>query len=122
MGSNHVEIENFLTREAIEYAYGRALRAQEQKRDIVAQVGMRAAKARDSKLLKALEAGAEHTLRAHEEQMGRTRRSTEVEGLKVEATEHQLWKKALEFLDKGEPLPQFAWIYGAAAIACGFVE
>jgi hypothetical protein len=120
--ANHVEIEDFLTPERIEWAYGQAQKAQEQQRDIVAQTGMRAARARDPKLLKALEKAAEHTLKMHEAQMGRTRRSTEIEGYKVEATEHQLFREALVAADKGEPLQNFAWLYGAAAIMIGYVS
>ena len=98
--------------------------AQENAHDIVAQVGMRAARARDPKLLKALERGAEIMDRLSESQMGQTRRSlaTDVEGYKVEHTETQLWKKAYEFADRGEPLQHFCWIYGAAAIMCGYVR
>lgn len=122
MGASHVELEQFLTREVIEDGYHRAVKAQERGRQIVAAVGMKAARARDSRLLKVLEAGAEHTGKMHEEQMGRTRRSTEIEGLKVEATEHALWREAFKFADKGEPLENFQWIYGAAAIVCGYVD
>jgi hypothetical protein len=120
--SHRVEIESFLTPRLIEYAHGRAIRAQEMGREIVARTGMRAAKARDSRLLKVLDYGANHLDKMSDDQMGRTRRSTEVYSQSVQHTEAQLWREAYRFADKGEPLEQLQWIYGAAALACGFVD
>ena len=118
----HVEIEAFVTRELIEHAYGTAQRAQQERREIVAEVGLRAARARDSRLLKVLEIGAEHIGKMAEEQYGRTRRSTQVESEKVEATEHQLWREAYRMVDQGTPIENLKWIYGAAAIVLGYVS
>jgi hypothetical protein len=57
-----------------------------------------------------------------EEQVGRTRRTATRVGDSVELTEVALWRKAYEFADKGEPLAQLEWIYGAAALLAGFVS
>ncbi|MDP3774538.1 MAG: hypothetical protein Q8Q85_09755 [Gemmatimonadales bacterium] len=120
--AHHVELANFITPARVEYAYGKACRAQELHQEIYAQVGMRAAKARDPKLLLALDRGANMLDKIAESQQGRTRRSTDVEGLKVEFTEAQLWKKAYEFADKGEPLAQLQWVYAAGAILSGLID
>ncbi len=120
--SAHVEIERFITREIIEHAHAQATKAQQMGRQVVARVGMRAANAGDARLLKVLEKGAEHTGKMAEEQYGRTRRAAEVESEKVEVTEHQLWREAYRMMDQGTPLENFQWIYGAAAIVCGYVD
>ena len=123
MGTNHVEIEEFLTPRRIEWAHGRACLAQEQGRQSFADCGWRAAVARDPKLLKALEKGAEFVGRVAEDQYGSTRRSTSSRGGEtVEATEAQLWREAYRMCDNGTPLRNFEWIYGAAALLAGFQD
>jgi hypothetical protein len=120
MGSNHVEIEEFLTPERIEWAHGRAVMAQQMGRQVFAETGWRAAIARDPKLLKALERGAEVVAKIDEDQRGRTRRSAERFDESVETTTTQLWKEAYRLCDEGRPIRNFEWIYGAAALLCGY--
>ena len=122
MGTNHIELDDFLSIQRIEWAHGRAWRAQEQQRQNVADVGWRAAIARDPRLLKTLEIGAEKIGKLSENQTGRTRRSADKFAESVEHTEFQLWREAYRLWDEGKPIRNFEWIYGAAAILCGYVE
>ena len=129
MGANHVEIEEFISRERVEWAHRRANIAFERGDQAFAQVGLKAAKARDSRLLKVLEQAAEHLDAMSEEQMGRTRRasvhSTDNYRLSAEHTESTMWREAYRLMDEGKieawaanhPLE---WIYGAAALLCGY--
>jgi hypothetical protein len=114
--------EHSLTDRAIEVAYGRAIKAQEDGWIGFAQAGMRAARARDPKLLKALERMAESTYNLQEEQIGRFMRdpsSTYAESRGT--TEHQLCREAFRLCDEGNPIENLCWIYGAAAWLCGFI-
>ena len=123
MGSNHVEIEDFLTHERIELAHGRAVLAQHTERQSLADCGWRAALARDPKLLKCLEKGAEAISLMDERQRGYTRRSATLKmEEQVDTTTTQLWKEAYRLCDEGRQIRNFEWIYGAAAILCGYAE
>lgn len=110
-----------LTPDLIEYAYGRAIAAQERKNQNFATTGWRAATARDEKLLIALEAMAETTGRLQEHQMGRVMRDPSTEFAETKGTtEHQLCREAYRLCDAGTPIRNFEWIYGAAAWLCGY--
>jgi hypothetical protein len=121
MGAAGIEIENWVNRNTVEWAFARAQEAQRTRKQSIADAGMRAARARDPRMLLVLEKATEVLDRMQEEQVGRTRRTSSVFGETVELTEVALWRKAYEFCDKGEPLPHLEWIYGAAAILAGFV-
>lgn len=114
------ELDNFITPEAVEWAYGRALMALDRREQHFADVGMRAANARDPKLLKVLELSAEAVVRMDENQRGRTRRFAEKFSESVETSVTQLWREAYRLCDEGRPIQQFEWIYGAAALLCGY--
>ena len=119
--TNHIEFEDFLTPERIEWAHRTSWKAQHEGRQSVADAGWRAALARDPKLLKALEHGAEAIYQMSERQMGQTRRSDA--GKTTASTEHTeftLWKEAYRLCDEGNPIRNFEWIYGAAALLCGY--
>lgn len=118
--SAHVEIEEFMTPERVEVAYGKAIAAMQGRRQAFADTGWRAAVARDSKLLKALERGAEVLAAADERQRGRTRRSTLIENERVETTATQLWREAYRTADAGQPKEAYCWVYGAAAWLVGY--
>jgi hypothetical protein len=107
---------------AIEWAYGNAMRAQRERRQSFADVGMRAARARDPKLLYVLERGAEVIAAESERQTGRHRRDPSTPfGERVEHTEAQLWREAyLSLADRGQAELPYEWIYGAAALLCGY--
>ena len=70
MGTAATELPNWINRTSVEYAHGRALEAQRMKDTGMAKAGMRAARARDPKLLKALEGGAEILLAMSNTQLG----------------------------------------------------
>ena len=120
--SNHVELEEFITPEKVEWAHGTACKYQMLKKQYAADQAWRAAKARDPKLLKALEKGAEIIGRMSEAQTGQLRRSTTATFAETrEHTESQMWRKAYEFMDKGDPIPDLVWIYAAGALLAGLV-
>jgi hypothetical protein len=122
MGTSHIEFENFITPKLVETAHGKCIHAQESRDQGFADTGWRAALARDDKLLKALERGAEIIDAASESQTGRTRRDTgtEVYGHTIAHTEATLWREAYRLCDEGNPIRNFEWIYGAAAWICGY--
>ena len=95
--------------------------AQMQRRRGFADKGWRAAKARDPKLLKALECGAEIIGQMTEEQYGRTMRDPGADFAQTKGTtEQHLWREAYRLCDEGRPIENFCWIYGAAAWLCGY--
>jgi hypothetical protein len=120
MGAAGIEVEQFVNRNSVEWAFGRAVEAQRRREQHIADVGMRAARARDPRLLLVLEKATEVLVKMEEEQVGRTRRTASRFADTVELTEVALWRKAYEFCDKGDPLRQLEWIYGAAALLAGF--
>ena len=40
----------------------------------------------------------------------------------MEHTESQMWREAYRLCDEGNPIQNFEWIYGAAAVLCGYVD
>jgi hypothetical protein len=122
MGAAGIEISEWINPGSVEWAYRRASEAQRTRRQYIADAGMKAARARDPKLLLVLEKATEVLDRMQEEQVGRTRRTSTKFSETVELTEVALWRKAYEFCDKGDPLPHLEWIYGAAALLAGFTS
>jgi|TARA_R110002012_G_scaffold107847_5_gene250034 hypothetical protein len=121
VGSNHVELVREITAESVEWAYARACKAQRQHEEGIPETGMRAARNRDPLLLKCLERAAEVVTAMQESQIGRYRRDPGTQfSHTVELTEVSLWRQSYEFADKGEPLENFRWIYGAAAVLAGY--
>lgn len=122
-----IEIENFVTRDKVEWAYGIVQRARKGTSMSIAEQGMRIARRRDgaegAKLLKTLELSANILEHVAEEQSGRTRRDSATPfAYKVEPTELGLMKAAYTTLDKGEPDEAFAWFYGMAGIIAGMIH
>lgn len=115
MGAAGLELPDWINESTVERAHGLAIKAQRLGKRGFADKGMRAARARDPFLMKAIEGGAEVLLKISERQLGHY----SVCGLRVDATEHQLWREAFIQADKGEPMIQFEWIYGAAAELAG---
>jgi hypothetical protein len=110
-----------LTPGRVEYAYGRCIEAQHSRNQSFADTGYRAALAGDRKLLLALEAMAECTLKLQEDQMGRLMRSPDAtHGETRGTTQHQLCREAFRLAEEGRPIRNFEWIYGAAAWLCGY--
>jgi hypothetical protein len=115
------EFADSITPERVEYAHGLAQRRCEEGKQGFADIGWRAARARDAKLLKALEKGAEIIGKMSEAQMGQTRRGATVDfALTKEHTESQMWREAYRTCDAGDPTIQLSYIYGAAAYLCGY--
>jgi hypothetical protein len=120
MGAAGVEIPEWINEATVENAYRRALQAQANRRQAFADKGWRAAHARDSRLLKALEGGSEVLQQIQERQHGRTMRDpSSPYSHRVDLTEFTLWREAYRLCDEGSPSRHFEWIYGAAAELAG---
>jgi len=70
-------------------------------------------------LLKTLDAGAEILHEINAEQQGNNVLSS---GERIDATEFSLWREAFKSADEGQPMEQFCWIYGAAALLSGLAH
>lgn len=115
-----VVLERDVTYSRLEDAWRRAKEARASDSLAYAELGMRAAKARDPRLMKALERGAEVMDAARENQVGQYQRMTSTSFAdKAVPTEVQMWRRAYEFADRGEPLIQLQWVYGMAADLAG---
>jgi hypothetical protein len=120
MGAAGIEIPEWINEHTVERAYRQALKAQSMRQQGFADKGMRAARARDAHLLKALEGSAEVLQAMQERQIGRTQRDKSTPyGHKVDLTEYSLWREAYRMCDEGTPTRHFEWIYGAAAMLAG---
>lgn len=120
MGAAGVEIAEWINERTVEAAFSRCYAAMENRRPAIAEKGLRAARQRDSRLLKALEGGAEILHRIQERQYGRTLRDPSTPyGERVELTEYTLWREAYRLCDQGEPSVHLQWVYGMAAELAG---
>jgi hypothetical protein len=108
-----------LTLGKVEYAWGKAHEARDRGDEMFAVIGMRAARARDEKMLFVLEKGANLVSQHDEATRGQTRRFADFAESR-ETTETQLWKEAYRLCDEGNPIENFKWVYGAAAYLCGY--
>lgn len=121
--SAKITFDEFITEELVEEAYRKARIAQASHDQSFADTGWRAAIARDSKLLMALDKAAEVIAKMEEKQWGqtfRTARPEEKHKYEHGTTESQLWREAYRLCDEGTPIRNFEWIYGAAAWICGY--
>jgi hypothetical protein len=116
----YVELPEWINDYTVERAYRRAREAQYCRNDIPYAVGMRAARKRSPTLLKALEGGAVVLQRMSERQMGV--HGIDVGGIRVPATEYQMWKNAYTTADAGNPEENYAWIYASAAYLAGIID
>ena len=107
----------------IEWAYSVALKKQEEQKWDWGVAAMRAAKAKDPKMMIALERCAEAMHRMSEHQNGDTRRSADQDnlGASTEFTETQMFREAFRMADeeKHDTMEPFLWIYGAVGLLCG---
>lgn len=125
--STKTELENFVTRKTLEWAYKSGARAQTAGMESYPRQALRAAKARDPKMLAALEGGAKLLQTMSEEQAGP--HGFDVGGIRVQHTEFQLWKNAYEVADNGGAKGSdfatagrpYQWIYVMAGILAGIV-
>jgi O-acetylhomoserine/O-acetylserine sulfhydrylase-like pyridoxal-dependent enzyme len=116
----YVELPEWINERTVERAYRLAQIAQHRRNDIPYKVGMAAARKRSPSLLKALEGGSIILQRMSEKQMGV--HGVDVGGIRVEATEYQMWKNAYTTADAGNPEENYAWIYASAAYLAGLVD
>tara|TARA_R110002012_G_scaffold91307_1_gene222429 strand:- start:63 stop:446 length:384 start_codon:yes stop_codon:yes gene_type:complete len=113
-------VDSNINASSVEWAYSKAKQMQlknNRKSAAFAARGMRAAKARDPKLLLVLEKATEVIYKQYLAQYGDyVQRSDIPENHKVVPTEVQLWREAYKMVDQGTPIVNFEWIYGAAAL------
>lgn len=89
----------------------------------VAELGLRAARARDPYLLAALEKIAEAYDALRELRLGQTQRQASAAFAdRVAPTVVNTWRGAYTSVDKGEPVPALQNYYGVAAEAAGLVR
>jgi hypothetical protein len=90
--------------------------------DNLAALGMRAARSRDPKLLKAMEQATEILVAENERQLGEYQRQASTDfSQKVIPTEVQMFREAYSALDRGTPEPALCWMYAAGAWLAGFI-
>lgn len=129
--SAFVELPEFITYARVEEAHRRASLNQDasfrgndferERSESFANTGMRAARARDPRMLKVLEIAASLLDKAQDDQLGRTMRSQSATHAETfGTTEAQLWRESYRLMDEGQPIENFKWIYGAAAWLCGY--
>lgn len=118
----HIEIENFVTLKSVEYAHGRAIVEQKRNNTAFAEIGMRAARQRDAKLLKVLDKATEVMVRAEENQRKHQMSTSDKFSERRYTTETQMWREAYRMVDEGKAaeVPHLMWIYAAAAFLCGY--
>lgn len=104
----------------MELAHSRAHEEQANGNWEWALIGLRAARARDPKMMKALEKSSEILQQLEEDQRRESRRTEERYNHTKESTEYQMWREAYKTADNGDPCENLMWIYGAAAFVAGF--
>jgi hypothetical protein len=119
MGAAGIELVEAINEHSAERTHRAAALAQRMDLQAWAEVGWRAAVARDPVMLKTLDRMAEVMGRLHEAQHGRTQRTTHIEGLKSDLTEYAIWRESFRLADAGMPTRAFIWYYGAAAALAG---
>lgn len=104
----------------VERAYRRAMMFQQDGRLRLAQQGMRAATARDDKLLTVLARASEIVTAMHEDQRGETQRAA-TDNQRATVTSVKLIQEAYRTADEGKALEQFSWLYAAFGELAGVV-
>ena len=111
------ELAEFVTPKTVERAYRKANEMMVGRDERMGMAGWRAALARDSALMQALERGAAVLRGMSETQFGMS--GLDVNGVQVPATEFQLWLNAYTTADAGTPERNYQHIYGMAALLAG---
>lgn len=113
---------DFINLRSVEYAHQRAIKEQERNNMAFADIGMRAATARDSKLLLALDKATKVMIDAEETQRKHQMAHSDTFSERRYTTETQMWREAYKMVDerKAQEVPHLMWIYGAAAFLCGY--
>jgi hypothetical protein len=106
----------------VEYAYREAKEWRFRGEDHKAQTALRAARARDSRLLKALDQAAEVLVAEHERQLGEYQRRGSIDHAeKSVPTEVAMFREAYRCADQGQPVVQLQWIYAAGCLLAGII-
>lgn len=126
MSNAQIEVAHSITFQSVERVHRLVCDWQAEGRRGVLDQAMRAARARDPKLMRALDLAAEVMDQAVEDQIGRTRRdhSKRDPGKFTDRgypPEAGVWKAAYEALDKGAPVEALGWVYVAAGVLAGVV-
>ena len=104
----------------VERTWMRAKMFQKEQRLNLAEQGMRAAKARDKRLLLCLGKAAEVVTAMHDAQRGEEQRSNK-DYKRATATPVQMLQESYRLADEGKPIIQFSWIYAAFGELAGIV-
>jgi len=116
-----IELPEWVTFKSTERAYIRAKDAKNRWDHGFFVKGMRAARARDGRVLKTLDGMANALDHAADDQMGQTLRSSATDfAFSVPPAEVDLMREACLAADRGDPLEVFGWLYGAAAELAGY--
>jgi hypothetical protein len=118
----------FVNYQTVESAYRFCKAVQEQRRDGLVRRAWNAARNRDSLLLSVMQKGAEVLQRASENQVGA--QGHDVGGLRVHATEFNLWREAyaacadgkLATAESARDFQPLQYMYVAGAFLAGYME
>jgi hypothetical protein len=118
------ELEEFLTPIFLEMTYACSVNAAKRGDRNLGMQGLRAARAKDPKVMRVLEALAEATDKRDEELRGRTKRDTGTAwSRKHSAQEVAFCREAYNAADEGRAdMDRLQFIYGAAAAAAGVIK
>ena len=104
----------------VERTWMRAKTFQDEQRLNLAEQGMRAAKARDKRLLLCLGKAADVITKMHDAQRGEEQRGSK-DYKRATATPVQMLQESYRLADEGKPIIQFSWIYAAFGELAGVV-
>jgi hypothetical protein len=107
---------------SVEHMHVRSIALRERWDRSRIEQGIRAARAREPKLMFVLEQATEVLDGMVESQMGSTMRSSGTEfAHRVPPTEMQIWREAYRTADEGQAMDQFGAVYAAAGEFAGVV-
>lgn len=120
-GSTTTVLHLPINRRTVEQAYNEVVRAQKLGIDRYTTIGRRAGRARDPRLLLALQKGAEILQQISEEQAGP--HGFDVGGIRVQHTEFTMWKNAYLAVDTGDAAGQeeYSHFFAMGALLAGLV-
>ncbi len=103
-----------ITLHRVEKAYKNCCEQQRIGNKSYARRGMRAVQDRNRLVMLALEKIANLMRKVTDEQLGQSKHRSDIPySHTIDPTETQLFIKAFELADKGTPIEEFMWIYGA---------
>lgn len=106
----------------VEQAYRYAKKWRDEDKTSWAQIGMRAARARDPKLLRALDQALEVLLAEHERQMGEFQRQGKTDfNERALPSEVGFFREVYRTVDESRPMTEYMWGYAAACWLAGII-